>query len=59
MIYDFILHLYALGAVLSKRRKNLGARLGKNFPEIHKGKDRLVWIHAVLIWRDEGHCPSD
>lgn len=57
MIYDFILHLYALGAVLSKRRKNLGARLGKNFPEIHKGKDRLVWIHAVSFGETKAIAP--
>src|SRR5690625_4092295 len=50
--YDLGIHLFAFFKILGNWKKYhgiIGARLGKGFPKIEKGRRQLVWVHAVSL----------
>lgn len=57
-MYEILLHLFALVAIPrmiyqrlfhGKYKNSLALRFGLGFPVIHKGKRRLIWMHAVSV----------
>ncbi len=59
-LYDVAIHFFAFFKLLFNRKKYrgiVGARLGKGFPKIEKGSQKLVWVHAVSLGEAKAIAP--